>query len=129
MKHQYILINLVFAGIIAGILLYSGIFSPTKNNYPLVCMHQALNGNPCPTCGLSHSFSAMIRGEFKTAKLFNPNGPRIFAFFAIQLVLRLIISFWIYRKPGAEKYIWRADAAASLALLIYCFIGVLSLSY
>ena len=121
LRKPYILINLIFAGIIACIMLYSGIFSAQKNNHPIVCSHMALTGKPCPTCGISRSFSEMVRGRFESARNYNPYGPKIFLFFLVQLFLRLGISLLISRKPSAEKYTWPADAIISILLLLYCF--------
>ena len=125
LKKPYILINLIFAEIIACIMLYSGIFSAQKNNHPIICIHEALTGEPCPTCGLSRSFSEMVRGRIESARNYNPYGPKIFLFFLVQLFLRLAISLLISRKPSTEKYTWPADAILSIILLLYCFGGLI----
>src|SRR5512138_317248 len=67
----YLKINIVFAGVIMLVIAYSGIFSPDKNNYPVVCLHEKLTGIPCFSCGLSHSFSLIVRGRIAEAHQWN----------------------------------------------------------
>jgi hypothetical protein len=111
-NEPYIIINLIFAGIIVLIFTYSGIFSPEKNNYPVVCIHEKLTGIKCPSCGLSHSFSLIVRGRFDEAHEWNENGMRIFLFFASQLIMRIVFS--VFRL----KY-----ASTGIQLVIYDCIG------
>lgn len=42
------------------------------------CPFQRLFGRPCPTCGLTHSFSAMANCRFKQSMEFHTLGPLIF---------------------------------------------------
>ncbi len=56
-NEPYITINFILAGVILLIFIYSGFFSPDKDNYPVVCIHERLTGEQCASCGLSHSFS------------------------------------------------------------------------
>jgi hypothetical protein len=91
-QHPYLIINIVFAGVIFLIIAYSGIFSPDKNNYPVVCLHEKLTGVPCFSCGLSHSFSLIIRGRLAEAFQWNVYGMRVFLFFFSQLLMRIIFS-------------------------------------
>ena len=62
-NEPYLIINIFFAGVIMLIFAYSGIFSPEKDNYPITCLHEQLTGKPCVSCGLSHSFSLIVRGR------------------------------------------------------------------
>jgi len=114
-------VNLIFAGIIILIFFYSTIFSPEKDNYPVGCIHETLLGKPCPTCGLSHSFSEIIRGNFAEAKKLNRNGILIFLFFLIQLILRSGITFLNQKKIFSLKTILYVDVICSLLLFIFCF--------
>ncbi len=114
-------INLIFAGIIILIFAYSGIFSPEKNNHPVPCIHETLTGKPCPTCGISHSFSAIIRGNFKEAKEWNRNGIPIFLFFFIQLIMRIGITTLNQKAIVSERILLFLDVAISLTLFIICF--------
>ncbi|MEZ5011401.1 MAG: DUF2752 domain-containing protein [Bacteroidales bacterium] len=79
-SRSYLTVNYILAGIVVVILLYSGIFSPARDSYPVDCVHQLLTGKPCPSCGLSHSFSLIVRGEFREASEWNIYGMRVFLF-------------------------------------------------
>lgn len=76
---------------------YSALFSPDLGNYPVVCIHETILGEPCPSCGLSHAFSLIIRGRPGEALDLNSYSLRVFLFFALQLLLRVGLSF-IYLK-------------------------------
>ncbi len=114
-------INLIFAGIIILVFVYSGIFSAQKNNHPVPCIHEKILGKPCPTCGISHSFSEIIRGNFKEAKEWNRNGIPIFLFFFIQLIMRVGITILNQKKIVSGKTILYFDVVFSLLLFIVCF--------
>ncbi|HQM70680.1 MAG TPA: DUF2752 domain-containing protein, partial [Bacteroidales bacterium] len=92
LNQPYLVINLVFAGIILLILLYSAVFSPDKDNYPVPCIHEKITGQECPSCGLSHSFSLILRGRIGEAYDWNSNGMRVFLFFVCQLLMRIFFS-------------------------------------
>jgi len=114
-------INLIFAGIIILIFVYSGIFSAQKNNHPVPCIHERILGKPCPTCGISHSFSEIIRGNFKEAREWNRNGIPIFLFFFIQLIMRMGITILNQKTIVSGKTILYVDVVFSLLLFIVCF--------
>jgi len=117
----YLLINIILAGVIVLIFAYSGIFSPVRDNYPVVCIHEKLTGQPCISCGLSHSFSMIVRGKVGEALTWNIYGLRIFLFFALQLVMRVVLSaIWI-RNPGIRKQIVVYDASVSGLVFLIAF--------
>jgi len=122
--NPYIAVNILLATLIVCIFSYSAIFSPEKNNHPIKCQYRAKYHKPCPTCGLSRSFSAVIRGNIFKARQYNANGPLIFFFFAIQLTMRLLINS-IIRKYGNSTWLVGSDVALSLSLFIFCFWGVI----
>lgn len=102
-NEPYLIINIFFAGVILLTFAYSGIFSPEKDNYPVVCIHEKLTGQPCVSCGLSHSFSLIVRGRVKEAYHWNRYGMRIFLLFATQLVLRVAFSVFYLKYPDTRK--------------------------
>lgn len=120
-KDTYITLNLFFAGVILLVIAYSGIFSPDKNNYPVVCIHEKLTGQPCVSCGLSHSFSLIVRGRFSEARLWNPYGISVFMFFAIQLVMRVLLSFLYIKSESVRKQLIIFDSIASGIMLLVAF--------
>ena len=84
MNEPYIAVNISLAVVIVLIMAYSAFFSPEKDNYPVVCMHEKLTGESCISCGLSHSFSLIVRGRFSESFDLNPYGFRVFLFFLAQ---------------------------------------------
>lgn len=117
----YHILNVVFAGIIILILVYSGIFSPVKNNYPVVCMHEFLSGEPCFSCGLSHSFSLIVRGRVAEAYEWNQYGMRVFLFFISQLIFRLDFLRLSVKRPYNRKQLIIYDSAASGLMFLIAF--------
>ena len=120
-REPYLLINIILTGVILGILMYSGIFSPEKDNYPVVCFHEKLTGEPCASCGMSHSFSLILRGRISEAYQANIYGMRLFLFFTLQLVMRVAFSiFYIKnRKIGSQLIIY--DATGSVIMFLIAF--------
>ena len=121
LNDPYIIINIVFAGVIFAIIVYSGIFSPVENNYPVTCIHEKITGEPCASCGLSHSFSLIVRGKITEALEWNMNGLRIFLFFVLQLVLRVTFSFFYIISPGTRKQLIIYDIIGSALLFFISF--------
>jgi hypothetical protein len=120
-NEPYLLINIIFAGVILLIIVYSGIFSPGKNDYPVECIHEKLTGLPCVSCGLSHSFSLIVRGRFTEALTWNIYGLRIFLFFALQLVLRVAFSVFYMKYPDTGKQLIIVDCIGSAIIFLVSF--------
>jgi hypothetical protein len=120
-RKPYLLINIIFTGVIIAILIYSGIFSPDKDNYPVVCFHKKITGIPCASCGLSHSFSLILRGRISEAYRSNIYGMRIFLFFAIQLVLRAGFSLFYVKNKNTGSQLIIYDIIGSIALFLIAF--------
>ncbi|HPC98696.1 MAG TPA: DUF2752 domain-containing protein [Bacteroidales bacterium] len=122
LREPYIFINTVFAGVILMVFLYSIIFSPEKNSYPLVCIHEKLTGEPCVSCGLSHSFSLILRGRVAEAQQWNIYGLRVFLFFAAQLVMRIYFSvLYAGLLPGIRRNLILYDISGSLIIFLLSF--------
>jgi len=124
-NEPYLTVNLIIAGIILLIFIYSGIFSPVKNNYPVVCIHEKLTGKPCASCGLSHSFSLIVRGKISEARIWNENGLRVFIFFAGQFLMRIFFSIFYLKKPENGRELILFDSAVSFMLFIVCFLPLI----
>jgi Protein of unknown function (DUF2752) len=121
-NEPYLVINIVLAGVILLIMAYSGIFSPEKGNYPVVCIHEKITGEPCVSCGLSHSFSLILRGRIDEAYQWNRYGMRIFLFFAGQFLLRIIFSLLYTRYPSTRKQLILFDIVGSSIIFLIAFI-------
>jgi len=120
-NEPYLFINIFFAGVILLIIAYSCIFSPDKNNYPVVCIHQKLTGQPCFSCGLSHSFSLIVRGRINEAYQWNIYGMRVFLFFASQLILRIVFSIFYLKYPDTRKQLILVDCIGSGIIFLFAF--------
>lgn len=121
----YLKVNFILAGVIFMIFIYSGIFSPDRNNYPVVCIHEKLTGRPCESCGLSHSFSLIVRGRISEAHIWNENGLRVFIFFAGQLLMRIFFSLFYIKNPGNRRELIIYDSAVSFMLFLVCFLPLI----
>lgn len=86
-------------------------------------MHEAVTGLECPSCGLSHGFSLILRGRIDEALLWNHYTLRIFMFFALQLVLRVALSFmWVRLPGGAERdSLVVADTVVTILMFLIAF--------
>ena len=120
-NEPYLIINIFLAGVIILIIAYSGIFSFEKDNYPVVCIHEKLTGQPCVSCGLSHSFSLILRGRIKEASEWNIYGLRVFLFFALQLVMRVVFSFLYIKNPDTRRELIILDITGSILIFLISF--------
>jgi hypothetical protein len=120
--HPYRLINLIFAGIILAIFLYSGIFNPDRGNHPIPSAHYQITGEVSSSTGLSRGFSAVIRFQFNKARNFNVYSVRLFVFFVIQLLMRSFFFFFypVMVKIGVQRVVI-ADSIISGGLFILFF--------
>ena len=97
----YLILNLILAGVILLIMGYSLFYSPEEDEYPVPCIHEKLTGEPCPSCGLSHAFSLIVRGRVDEALEWNSQSLRVFIFFALRLVMRsglAVTAMWVKRN-------------------------------
>lgn len=120
-QRAYFAVNIILAGVILLIMGYSGFYSPEENEYPVVCIHEKLTGEPCPSCGLSHAFSLIIRGRIDEALLWNSASLRVFLFFAVQLFMRLGLGARSLVSGSWLKQIARTDVLVSSAMALYAF--------
>lgn len=120
-EEPYILINIVFAGVILLIMFYSVIFSPDKNTYPVACIHEKITGQACESCGLSHSFSLILRGRFSEAYEWNHNGMRVFIFFFAQLIMRVKFSVDYMKGYVKRSQLILMDSIGSFLLFLLAF--------
>lgn len=120
-NEPYMVINLVFAGLIILILLYFLVFSPEKGNYPVPCIHERITGEKCPSCGISHSFSLILRGRINEAYDWNSNGMKVFIFFFAQLLMRIAFTQYYRSFPGSRKELILMDIIGSSTLFLITF--------
>jgi hypothetical protein len=121
-EEPYLVINTVFAIIIVFIMAYSAIFSPDKDNYPITCIHEQLTGEPCASCGVSHSFSLILRGRIEEAYKYNENGMRVFIFFFSQLLMRIFFSIYYISHISTRKHLILLDIIGSSGIFLIAFL-------
>lgn len=121
-KSSYTKINLIFAGIILCVFVYSGLTSPEKANHPIPSGYTLVTGKETKSTGMSRAFSAIVHLKFEKALSHNEESPKVFAFFFIQFFLRFLFIpvFSRYRN----KKVVIADVVISVGLFLYCFEGL-----
>ena len=120
-NEPYLVINMAFALIIALILLYSLVFSPLRDNYPIPCIHERISGEKCPSCGISHSFSLIVRGRIAEAYTWNSRGMSVFVFFVAQLLLRISFSRSYMKNPDSRRQLIITDITGSSLMFLIAF--------
>jgi hypothetical protein len=120
-RKAYFSINAILAGVILFIMGYSAFYSPDEDKYPVPCIHEKITGEPCPSCGMSHAFSLIVRGRIDEAQDWNSVSLRIFSFFVIQLVMRVAIGIWILTGGRQIRQVAIADAVLSSAMTLFTF--------
>lgn len=122
LTNPYLTINSLLAGFILLIFLYSAIFSPEKNNYPIHSSYKIITGNDSMSTGLSRGFSSIIRFRFEEALRYNPFSIRIFMFFLIQLLLRIFFISYLRRSIYEDiRFIVIPDIVISIVLFVVFF--------
>jgi len=117
----YFLLNLILAGVILLIMGYSLFYSPDENRYPVPCVHEKLTGEPCPSCGLSHAFSLIVRGRIDEALEWNSYSIRVFIFFAVQLFMRIGLALATLKGNIDLRRVGVTDAAVSSVMTLAAF--------
>lgn len=115
----YRFFNIIIAGVFLSILVYSGIFSSTDENYLFKCKYYELSGEKCPSCGLSRGLSESIRFHFKEANEFNTNATKLFIFFSLQSLIRILLL--VFKIKSYHKKIIKLDIAIGITLFVICF--------
>ncbi|MCB9738042.1 MAG: DUF2752 domain-containing protein [Deltaproteobacteria bacterium] len=139
-RHPMLLIvpAVLFAAAVAGDALTTG---------PVLCFHRLTTGIPCPGCGLTRGFVALMHGHLRGALHYNPLTPVVLSWmaiwwcFAVAALLRgraipripgpllriafgVLLSFWVLRAglflalPDA----WEQMRAVALPLRIASFL-------
>lgn len=117
----YFILNLILAGVILLIMGYSLFYSPDENRYPVPCVHEKLTGEPCPSCGLSHAFSLIVRGRIDEALDWNSYSLQVFIFFAVQLLMRLSLALVALKVIVNLRSIAVTDAVVSAVMTLTAF--------
>jgi hypothetical protein len=125
-SRAYFTVNIILGGVILLIMGYSAVYSPEKDSYPVVCIHEKITGQQCPSCGISHAFSLIVRGRFREAEQWNPYAMRVFLFFFVQLLMRTGLAIWLFRKERETRIVGFTDAVISALMAAATFFPFLS---
>ncbi|MBN2486642.1 MAG: hypothetical protein JXB34_11770 [Bacteroidales bacterium] len=117
----YTNLNLILAGVVLCIFIYSALYSYKGNNYPIHSFHDTLTGEKSASTGLSRSFSAIVRFDFTQARLFNSYGVGLFLFFITQLFLRLFFIYFATKNYHPFKIVLISDIVISTSLFVVFF--------
>ncbi len=125
----YFQLNLIFAGVLMMVFIYSGIFSASSDRYPIPSFYTNLTGKTTVSSGLSRSFSEIIRGRIESSKSYNRFGLGIFTFFLIQLLMRIFILISYQKLYKYERMVVLADSILSGILFLLFFSPFLIAAY
>ena len=99
---------LVFAGMVVAVLICRALRVP--------CLYRELLGFPCPTCGMTRAYFALLRLDFKAAFAYHP------LFWAVPI---LLLFFWFDGKVFSQKYLNIAVFSAVLSLFFIRWLWIL----
>jgi hypothetical protein len=116
---SYQIINLIFGVIILMVFIYSGIFR-SQDSFPITSQYKLITGESTQSTGLSRAFSEILRFNFREAKNYNEYSWEVFAFFLLQLLMRVIF-FFSYSHIRNKRLMIRFDAIGSTILFLLCF--------
>lgn len=122
-QNPHVTISFALGIVFLFVFAYSLIFSGSAHPVPALLTEQT--GIIPPSKGLSRAFSEIVRGNFSLAIALNPHSIRIFAFFAVQLLLRFFVIIVLFNFPRLSKKLAFADGMFSLSLFIYCFLPLI----
>ncbi len=107
------------------IILYAVVNSPEEGEYYAVkCVHEAVLGEPCPSCGMSRAFSLIVRGRVDEARLMNSHSTVLFLFFSLQLLIRAAVSALLMVKRRGRslfRVVLLSDIAVSSVMALITF--------
>ncbi len=125
--NPHIAISFALGFVVLFVFAYSLLFSGSSHPIPALLTEQT--GIIPPSKGLSSAFSEIVRGNFSQAIVLNPHSIRIFAFFALQLLVRFFIVLILFTFPNLWKKLAIADGLFSLLLFIYCFYPLIEYTF
>lgn len=115
--NKYTKINKLLLVWLLLILLYPIVTKSINVKYS--CQYKAKYHKECISCGLTRSFGACLKGDFKKAQLYNIHSTFIFLTLISQILLRVIFFFLL-----PIKNVLFADIAISLTPIITFLIQI-----
>ncbi|TAJ14036.1 DUF2752 domain-containing protein [Marinilabiliaceae bacterium JC017] len=114
--NDYLFFQYVSLFLLSGVLLYP--FVSQWGWVPHSCPYKLLNGAPCPSCGLTHSWLLIYQGKWHLAEAANKYGPGLWLFFALQWLARYLMVVFARKKNIPVM----ADMALT-GILAFFFLG------
>lgn len=104
-------------------LAYAGLLDTRLVPHLVVCPFLLLTGHPCPFCGTTRSWNAMLHGHFSHAFALHPWAPLLLPLWIVLTIAATIELFGGPPKPyyqserAQEQYrnTWRGNASRDLA--------------
>lgn len=121
--NPYVKINAIFLGIVLLIMGYSLFFAITQTS-PIIPSNYNF---PVVSTGLSRAFVELIQGNISEAFRLNPHSVRIFLFFALEGIIRLLIIIVLLSTSISENRLIKIDVIQAV-LLFLCTFGVVMAS-
>jgi len=126
---SYRIINIIFAGVIGLVFIYSCLFLPENGSHIIPSFYTDITGHSSPSLGLSRAFSALVRGDIALANQFNPHALNIFLFFCFQFIFRLI-SLKVDRMSFVNRKLWIwLDILLSITLFLIVFYPLIQFTF
>ncbi|RYG48378.1 DUF2752 domain-containing protein [bacterium] len=83
------------------------------------CPSVLLLGRPCPGCGLTTSWTALLHGDFGTAFRAHPLGPLLYLGYTVSALLSLYLARKSLRFDPADRRIERAMMIGAAAFFAF----------
>ena len=122
MKSNYKLVNQLIVVAMAAIFFYCAFFD-YFGDWSVKCAYKQATGKLCIGCGLTRGIHEIIFFNFSDAVYYNENAVRIFEFFLITLIIRLIINYWINKRISTQSLtiVMYLDIIISISLFVWSY--------
>lgn len=107
---------------LARVAVTAALLAPADlvENGPVLCVFRRATGVPCPSCGLTRSWTAVAHGRLADGFRMHPLGPPAFA---AAVALSLTPRRWLLRLPAYPPVALPAFAAAWIGVWLGRLIG------
>ncbi|MBD3883350.1 DUF2752 domain-containing protein [Phormidium tenue FACHB-886] len=104
---------------IAGAFLYNLGLRIT----PAKCLFQWLLGFPAPTCGMTRSWMALVRGDWQQAVMYHLFGPVLFCL-CLAVVVQVMLELAIGRQLSYSRWLWQPKWMAIALVPFFGYYGL-----
>lgn len=104
-------------GAVISPIIGSFLYGYTSHHSPFKCLILSFTGIPCPSCGLTRSFTALAQGKFILSLQKHPFGLPLFFFFLLTTI-HLILEILSKKKVNSQIYNWLSNKKIQCLILI-----------